>query len=72
METVTIEIPRMYAERLAHWASVGRTIDSTIHQLDTCECGNIEDILLIISELKTLKAPLDAMNMACKHWGNTQ
>lgn len=79
-DKVTIEIDRMYFEKLAQWASVGRTIDAAIEILDQfvehvgkfrdltdLETNRIADAAdFVIQELRDLKQPLDACNSACK------
>lgn len=79
-DKVTIEIDRMYYEKLAQWASVGRTIDAAILLLDQYaervdqirsmtdrETRDVADAVdHTLSELRELKQPLDACNAACK------
>lgn len=64
-EFVTIRIPRMYAEKLAKWASVGRTLDAAMAELSDY---NTEQANFTIDELEELKQPLDAVGCACTQW----
>lgn len=69
MNKVIVQVTEMYAEKLAHWASVGRTFDTAIRllgQASFTEESNQESAWDNIEELQELKAPLDAMNSACK------
>lgn len=77
MEEVTISIPRMYAEKLSTWASVGRTVDEAVRLLQLC-AGEIvseeweERSIACETELSALKQALDACNAACKSWRVSQ